>query len=83
MKIKKLYFKLNKKAYSSGKMPVIDIIFKKIHETLGGNMEFMFNGSSALPKEVIDFLQLCTGCRVTGGFGMSETCVSGLFNHFG
>lgn len=80
--LKRLYFRINKKALRTGKMPVIDKVFKQIQNNLGGHLELIFNGSSALPEETLTFLRVCTGSAVTNAYGTTETCVSGFYNYF-
>ena len=77
-----MYFKVNKKALRVGKMPVVDKVFKQIQANLGGKLELIFNGSSALPEDTFDFLRVCTGSAVTNAYGCTETCVSGFYTYF-
>ncbi|TNJ28855.1 putative Long chain fatty acid CoA ligase [Giardia muris] len=53
-------------------------IFKDIRKSLGGRVELILCGSSALPLEVWRFMRLCTGARVACGYGSTETCIAGL-----
>ncbi|ESU35679.1 Long-chain-fatty-acid--CoA ligase [Giardia duodenalis] len=63
----------------TGTLPWLDnVVFKDIKAALGGHLELIVSGSSALPQEVWRFMRLCTGARITCGYGLTETCASGL-----
>ncbi len=47
-------------------------IFKKVHDGLGGNVDFMVCGGAALNSEVGDFYKVL-GLEVLEGYGMTET----------
>ncbi|XP_031276603.1 long chain acyl-CoA synthetase 6, peroxisomal-like [Pistacia vera] len=68
-----------KQALLSGKnpSPMWDkLVFNKIREKLGGRIRFMCSGASPLSPDVMDFLKICFGGRVSEGYGMTETsCV--------
>jgi long-chain acyl-CoA synthetase len=68
-KVAKLLFsiaaKLNSKAFSNK-------IFKKVHESFGGNIKYMVSGGAALNTEVGGFFQTI-GFDVLEGFGMTES----------
>ncbi|KAH0577010.1 Long chain fatty acid CoA ligase [Spironucleus salmonicida] len=82
--IKKLYLNSNPAHYRTGKLSVIDnIAFKKIQKSLGGKVEYVISGSSALPPEVEEFLRICTGARLTLGYGLTELSTTGLYNYCG
>ncbi|KAH1190954.1 Long chain acyl-CoA synthetase 7, peroxisomal [Glycine max] len=52
------------------------LVFNKIKEKLGGRVRFMASGASPLSPDIMEFLKICFGCRVTEGYGMTEsTCV--------
>ena len=47
-------------------------IFKKVHETFGGNLRFLVSGGSKLDAQISkDFLNL--GIQICEGYGMTET----------
>ncbi|CAL6074292.1 Long_chain fatty acid CoA ligase [Hexamita inflata] len=81
-KLKKQYLK-NPKHHKTGKMKLVEPIFKAIHEQMGGNLEFIVSGSSALPQEVREFLEICTGARVSSGYGLTEASSAGTYNYCG
>ncbi|KAJ4722422.1 Long-Chain Acyl-CoA Synthetase [Melia azedarach] len=72
-------YNAKKQAMLSGKnpSPMWDrLVFNKIREKLGGRVRFMASGASPLSPDVMDFLKICFGGRVTEGYGMTETsCV--------
>ncbi|XP_030974964.1 long chain acyl-CoA synthetase 6, peroxisomal-like isoform X2 [Quercus lobata] len=72
-------YNAKKQAILSGKnaSPMWDkLVFNKIRERLGGRVRFMTSGASPLSPDVMDFLKICFGCRVSEGYGMTETsCV--------
>jgi len=47
-------------------------IFKKVHQGLGGSLEFLVSGGAALPKHVGEFFDTL-GFKVLEGYGMTET----------
>ncbi|CAJ1977237.1 unnamed protein product [Sphenostylis stenocarpa] len=52
------------------------LVFNKIKEKLGGRVRFMASGASPLSPDIMEFLKICFGGRVTEGYGMTEsTCV--------
>lgn len=81
--LKSAYFKLNPGAYKSGKMPIVDKVFSQIINGLGGNIEYIISGSSSLPGDVRKFFELCSGARVTVGYGLTEMSTTGLYNYCG
>ncbi|XP_026449977.1 long chain acyl-CoA synthetase 6, peroxisomal-like [Papaver somniferum] len=72
-------FNAKKQAIMSGKnpSPMWDrLVFNKIKDKLGGRVRFIASGASPLSPDVMDFLRVCFGCRVSEGYGMTETsCV--------
>jgi len=62
----------------SGRLSAIDdTVFRSIRRALGGKLELVVNGSAPLTKEVWNFFRLCTGARITIGYGSTETAISG------
>lgn len=72
-------YNAKKQALLNGKSasPIWDrLVFNKIKDRLGGRVRFMTSGASPLSPEVMEFLKVCFGGRVTEGYGMTETsCV--------
>lgn len=65
-----------KQAIEKGKMPspLWDrLVFNKIQAKLGGRVRFMVSGASPLSPQVLDFLRVCFGGRISEGYGMTET----------
>lgn len=57
--------------YRSGSRKLGKTLFKKIHNGLGGNLQFMIAGGAALNKEVGKFFY-AIGFDILEGFGMTE-----------
>ncbi|EEF45375.1 long chain acyl-CoA synthetase 6, peroxisomal [Ricinus communis] len=52
------------------------LVFDKIKAKLGGRVRFIASGASPLSPDVMEFLKICFGGRVSEGYGMTETsCV--------
>uniref|UniRef100_M4CAE8 Long-chain-fatty-acid--CoA ligase n=1 Tax=Brassica campestris TaxID=3711 RepID=M4CAE8_BRACM len=72
-------YNAKKQALLNGKSasPIWDrLVFNKIKDRLGGRVRFMTSGASPLSPEVLEFLKICFGGRVSEGYGMTETsCV--------
>ncbi|KAL1317014.1 hypothetical protein HN51_069118 [Arachis hypogaea] len=52
------------------------LVFNKIKAKLGGRVRLMVSGASPLSPDIMEFLKICFGGRVTEGYGMTETsCV--------
>ncbi|XP_037493822.1 long chain acyl-CoA synthetase 6, peroxisomal isoform X2 [Jatropha curcas] len=69
-------YNAKKQAILNGKSPspMWDrLVFNKIRERLGGRIRFMLSGASPLSPDVLEFLKICFGGRVTEGYGMTET----------
>ncbi|GLJ14196.1 hypothetical protein SUGI_0227800 [Cryptomeria japonica] len=69
-------FNAKKQAIMKGKAPsgIWDkLVFNKIKAKLGGRIRMMVSGASPISPEVIDFLRVCFGGRVSEGYGMTET----------
>ena len=47
-------------------------IFKQIHESLGGNLKYIFCGAAPLDKDLVDKME-SYGFRFLQGYGLSET----------
>lgn len=46
-------------------------------------MEFIVSGSSALPAEVREFLEVASCARLSVGYGLTEASATGLYNYCG
>jgi len=58
--------------------PVWDyLVFSKVRQRLGGRVRLIVSGAAPLPKPLCEFLQVCLGCTVVEGYGLSETVGSG------
>ncbi|KAI3805231.1 hypothetical protein L1987_27417 [Smallanthus sonchifolius] len=68
-----------KQALFSGRKPppIWDrLVFNKIKAKMGGRVRFLGSGASPLSPDIMDFLEVCFGCPVIEGYGMTETaCV--------
>uniref|UniRef100_A0A0D6QY03 Long-chain-fatty-acid--CoA ligase n=1 Tax=Araucaria cunninghamii TaxID=56994 RepID=A0A0D6QY03_ARACU len=69
-------FNAKKQAIMKGKVPsrIWDkLVFNKIKAKLGGRVHMMVSGASPISPEVIEFLRVCFGGRVSEGYGMTES----------
>ncbi|KAJ7980067.1 Long-Chain Acyl-CoA Synthetase [Quillaja saponaria] len=77
-------YNAKKQAILNGKnpSPMWDrLVFNKIKGRLGGRVRFMASGASPLSPDVLEFLMICFGGRVTEGYGMTETsCIISSMN---
>lgn len=81
--IKKLYVNVIKSNKINWRLPIVDLVFKQIKNAFGGNVEFIISGSSALPDDARLFLEVCSGARISCGYGLSECSSVGSFNYCG
>jgi len=49
------------------------MVFNKFKARLGGNVKVMVTGSAPISRHVFQFLQVCFGCPVLQGYGLTET----------
>lgn len=49
------------------------LVFKKICQSLGGEVRFMISASAPIDKNVLDFFKVCFCCPVLEGYGLTET----------
>ena len=54
------------------------LLFGKAAAMLGGNVRSMLTGSAPIDKQVIDFLKIVFSCPIQEGYGLTESCASGL-----
>ncbi|XP_058077618.1 long chain acyl-CoA synthetase 6, peroxisomal-like isoform X3 [Magnolia sinica] len=77
-------YNAKKQAIMNGKnpSPMWDrLVFNKIKAKLGGRVRFMASGASPLSPDVMDFLMVCFGGRITEGYGMTESsCIISLMD---
>ncbi|KAH9851919.1 acetyl-CoA synthetase-like protein [Lenzites betulinus] len=52
------------------------LVFKKLHNVLGGQLKMIVCGSAPISTDVMDFLKIGLGCIVAEGepYGMTENC---------
>uniref|UniRef100_A0A0K0EME2 long-chain-fatty-acid--CoA ligase n=1 Tax=Strongyloides stercoralis TaxID=6248 RepID=A0A0K0EME2_STRER len=50
------------------------LIFKKIKMLLGGSVRLLISGGAPLNPTSQRFMNVCFGCPVTQGYGLTETC---------
>uniref|UniRef100_A0A0N4ZQ01 long-chain-fatty-acid--CoA ligase n=1 Tax=Parastrongyloides trichosuri TaxID=131310 RepID=A0A0N4ZQ01_PARTI len=60
------------KGYSS--LLIDRIIFKKIKNLLGGKVRLLISGGAPLSPTSQRFMNICFGCPVSQGYGLTETC---------
>lgn len=49
------------------------LLFKKIAKVLGGRMRELMTGGAPLAPETQEFIKLCLCCRITQGYGLTES----------
>ncbi|EIW60496.1 acetyl-CoA synthetase-like protein [Trametes versicolor FP-101664 SS1] len=52
------------------------LVFKKLHNVLGGRIRMITTGSAPISANVMDFLKIGLLCTVIEGYGMTENCGS-------
>ena len=55
-----------------------NLVFNKIKDILGGNVNWMLVGSAPMPKDILKFLRICFGIPITEGYGQTEDCAGVL-----
>ena len=58
------------------------LVFNKIKQVLGGNVQFMLTASAPLSADVMQFMKICFSSRFFEAYGMTETC-GGAFCTYG
>eukprot|EP00246_Nothoceros_aenigmaticus_P012198 TRINITY_DN365_c0_g1_i5.p1 TRINITY_DN365_c0_g1~~TRINITY_DN365_c0_g1_i5.p1 ORF type:complete len:366 (+),score=55.60 TRINITY_DN365_c0_g1_i5:332-1429(+) len=78
-RIFRVAYNSKREALSKGNTPspIWDrLVFNKIKARLGGRVRIILSGASPISSEVLEFLRICFGGRVSEGYGMTETsCV--------
>ncbi len=49
------------------------LVFRKICDSLGGNVRFMVTASAPIDQQVLEFFKVCFCCPVLEGYGLTET----------
>lgn len=55
------------------------LVFSKLHEKMGGRMDFFISGGAPLSKDIGDFFQ-AAGFYILEGYGLTETCAAVTVN---
>lgn len=50
------------------------MIFNRIRKLLGGHLTCVLSGGAPLNAETQRFINICFGCPVVQGYGLTETC---------
>ncbi|KAG9397175.1 acylCoA synthetase [Carpediemonas membranifera] len=53
---------------------LVQRVFKKTEQVIGGRVRLIFTGSAPLPVQVNEFIQVVFGSPVIEGYGMTESC---------
>jgi len=59
------------------------IVFKKIQNLLGGNINFAVSGAAPLKNNVLNTIRAALGCQVTEAYGQTECCGVGTSTAMG
>jgi long-chain acyl-CoA synthetase len=82
---KLFYYAFNTKVEAMKKgeeTPRLDaLVFSKVAARFGGRVRMVVSGSAPLPPVVHQFLQVCLGCPVLQGYGLSETTATATVGH--
>jgi long-chain acyl-CoA synthetase len=49
------------------------LVFRKICDSLGGNVKYMITASAPIDQQVLEFFKVCFCCPVLEGYGLTET----------
>ncbi|KAG0564864.1 hypothetical protein M758_8G142500 [Ceratodon purpureus] len=58
------------------------LVFKKIRAALGGRVRGMMSGGAPLSGDTQRFINICFGCPIGQGYGLTETCAGGTFSQW-
>ncbi|KAJ1933347.1 medium-chain fatty acid-CoA ligase faa2, partial [Linderina macrospora] len=54
------------------------VVFKKVRDILGGNVQLINTGSAPIEKKVLEFLRVAFCCHVSEGWGQTESTGYGI-----
>jgi long-chain acyl-CoA synthetase len=58
------------------------LVFRKIKSALGGHVRGMLSGGAPLSGDTQRFMNICFGCPIGQGYGLTETCAGGTFSQW-
>ncbi|XP_024359039.1 long chain acyl-CoA synthetase 9, chloroplastic [Physcomitrium patens] len=58
------------------------LVFRKIRSALGGRVRGMLSGGAPLSGDTQRFMNICFGCPIGQGYGLTETCAGGTFSNW-
>ncbi|XP_049849897.1 uncharacterized protein LOC126320447 isoform X2 [Schistocerca gregaria] len=75
-----LGFRAKQNAIEKGlETPMWDwILFNRFKQSLGGHIRFLVSGSAPLSAETQNFIRVCFGVPLIQGYGLTESCSSGM-----
>ena len=53
------------------------LILSTVQATIGGRVRLILSGSAPLTDDTQRFMNVCLGCPVGQGYGLTETCGAG------
>lgn len=58
------------------------LVFRKVRAILGGRIRFILSGGAPLSADTQRFINICLGCPIGQGYGLTETCAGGTFSEY-
>ena len=58
------------------------LIFNKIKQKMGGNLEFLCSGSAPIDKNILKFFKIALGCRIIEGYGQTEAFAINIIDEY-
>ncbi|KAI6193899.1 AMP-binding domain-containing protein [Aphelenchoides besseyi] len=75
----RLVYERKRSRYEDGYVSLVKnkLAFSRISKLLGGSLRYILSGGAPLNPETQRFMNICFGCPVVQGYGLTETCGGG------